>query len=249
MRIDAETAVIVCAGPSLDRLSPRAWADIAGAGAVVGVNGAPAAEACARNGVRFTCIAAMDLTTGLAGRVPRLAEVWRETPAWRVASTESSGIEAESYVVEVDEEHGVEGWSDDGRQGYKGGSTGMIIGNWLGNDWPAEDGRPARLAPGMMPGACGRDARPPKVPPRRAFRKLAYVGLDMQLSVGAHAAGAGSHTSGFAASPLRYERVCRGWEKFCGEAARRGVEVVNFTPGTGLAAMPRAEVPTGWVRG
>jgi len=232
MRIDAETAVIVCAGPSLDRLTPRAWADIAGAGAVVGVNGVPAAVACARNGVQFTCIAAMDLTTGLAGRVPRLAEVWRETPAWRVASTESSGIEAESYVVEVDEEHGVEGWSDDGRQGYKGGSTGMIIGNWLGNDWADDD--PA-------PGQTGKKA------PRRAFRKLAYVGLDMQPSVGGHAAGAGEHTSGFAASPLRYERVCRGWEKFCGEAARRGVEVANFTPDTGLATMPRAEVPAGWV--
>ncbi len=231
MRIDDDTAVVVCAGPSLDRLTPRAWEDIAQAGAIVGVNGAPAAHAC--EGIAFTCIAAMDLTSGLAGRVPRLEQLWRDTPAWRVASTESNGIEAESYVVEVDEEHGVEGWSDDGREGYKGGSTGMIIGNWLGNDWSASD--PALI-----------EIR--KKVPRRGFRKLAYIGLDMQPDAGGHAAGAGTHTSGFAASRLRYERVCRGWRKFCGEAVRRGIDVVNFTPDTGLLAMPRAVPPEGWVR-
>jgi hypothetical protein len=231
MRIDAETAVVVCAGPSLDRMSPRAWAAIGKAGAVVAVNGA--AAAVATSGVTFTCIAAMDFSTGLADRVPSLAKTWRDTPAWRVASTVST-IEAESYIVEVDEEHGVAGWSDDGRQGYMGGSTGMIVGNWLGNPWPDD-------AHNLVHEETG------KRPPRRAFRKLAYVGLDMHRGDGVHALGAGNHRSGFADSERRYDNVCRGWEKFCGEAAKRGVAVVNFTPGTGLAAMPRAELPEEWV--
>jgi hypothetical protein len=231
MLIDADTAVVVCSGPSLGGLTPRAWADLSAAGAVVGINGAPVALACTRNAVRFTCIAAMDLAVGLAARVPDLPRLWGQTPAWRVTSTDTPEVEAESYVHEVDEEHGVAGWSDDGRQGYKGGSTAMVIGNWLANAWPGD-------APPHLTG---------KVAPRRAFRKLAYVGLDMHPANGAHAAGAGSHLSGFARSAEQYRRVCDGWERFCNEAAKRGVEVRNFTPGTGLAAMPRADVPASWV--
>jgi hypothetical protein len=231
MRIGADTAVVVCAGPSLDRLSASAWAEIGAAGTLVAVNGAAASVAAARNRVRFTCLAAMDLSNGLAERVPAMLSIWRQTTAWRVASTDSPSIEAESYVVEVDEENGVDGWSDDAREGYKGGSTAMVIGNWLGNAWP-DDGAPS-----------GRG----KEPPRRPFRKLAYLGLDMHPGNGEHASGAGVHVSGFAASAKRYENVCRGWEKFCAEAARRGIEVVNFTPGTALAAMPRAAIPRSWV--
>jgi hypothetical protein len=237
MRIDADTAVVVCAGPSLDRLSPQAWAEIGKAGAVVAVNGAAASLACAQSGVPFTCVAAMDLSSGLADRVPALTTVWRQTPAWRVASADSSAVEAESYIVEVDEEHGVEGWSDDGRQGYKGGSTGMIVGNWLGNAWP--DDEAAQLL--RIHEQTGKDV------PRRGFRKIAYIGLDMHRGNGVHATGAGNHQSGFADSDRRYGNVCRGWEKFCSEAARRGIEVVNFTPGTGLSTMPRADVPESWV--
>jgi hypothetical protein len=233
MLIDADTAVVVCSGPSLDGLTPRAWADLSAAGAVVGLNGAPVSLACTRNAVRFTCIAAMDLAIGLAVRVPDLVRLWGQTPAWRVTSTDTPDVEAESYVHEVDEEHGVNGWSDDGGQGYKGGSTAMVIGNWLANAWPAD-------APPDVAG---------KVAPRRAFRKLAYVGLDMQPANGAHASGAGSDLSGFARSSEQYRRVCSGWERFCNEAAKRGVEVRNFTPGTGLAAMPRANVPASWVTG
>ena len=90
MRIDRHTAVVVCAGPSLDRLTEHAWAEIRHAGAIVAVNGAAVSLACARSGVRFTCLAAMDLSTGLAGHVPRLTTVWHDTPAWRVASTDSN---------------------------------------------------------------------------------------------------------------------------------------------------------------
>ncbi|MBV9496289.1 MAG: hypothetical protein JOZ54_18715 [Acidobacteria bacterium] len=229
MRIDADTAVVVCAGPSLDLLTEHAWQDLLEAGAIVGVNGAPAADACRE--VPFTCLAAMDLATGLADAVPQLTRVWRETNAWRVASTDSQSIDAESYVHEVDEADGVEGWSDDRRQGYKGGSSAMVIGNWLGNAW---DETP-RATNG-------------KQPPRRAYRKLAYVGLDMHPAIGAHARGAGSHLSGFARSEKQYGNVCRGWSKFCAEAAKRGIEVANFTPGTALDAMPRADVPKAWVR-
>jgi hypothetical protein len=237
MLIDTDTAVVVCAGPSLDRLTPHAWADLGKAGAIVAVNGAAASLACANSGVSFTCIAAMDLSTGLANHVPTITALWRETPAWRVASADSNAIEAESYIVEVDEEHGVEGWSDDGRQGYKGGSTGMVVGNWLGNAWPEEElERLARI-----------HVQTGKAAPRRGFRKLAYVGLDMHRGNGVHACGAGNHVSGFADSDRRYGNVCRGWAKFCGEAARRGIEVRNFTPGTGLDVMPRADVPESWV--
>jgi hypothetical protein len=238
-RIDADTAVVVCAGPSLDRLSDEAWAEIRKAGSIVSVNGAAASHACVRSAVPFSCLAAMDLSKGLADHVPALVTLWRETPAWRVASTDSSAIEAESYIVEVDEEHGIEGWSDDRTQGYKGGSTAMVIGNWLGNAWPDDEATQAALH--------DTHDRTGKEIPRRGFRKLAYIGLDMQRGHGVHADGAGSHISGFASSDQRYGRVCRGWEKFCSEAARRRIEVVNFTPGTGLSAMPRADVPESWV--
>jgi hypothetical protein len=238
--IDSGTAVVVCAGPSLDRLTDEAWKEIGQAGAVVGVNGAPASLACTLAATRFTCIAAMDLASGLADRVPALRAVWQHTAAWRVASTESSGIAAETYVDEVDEAHGIEGWSDAADAGYKGGSTGMVIGNWLGNDW-ADD--PAATADVLR---IARQAHKPV--PRRGFKRLAYVGLDMHRRNGGHALGAGAHTSGFSDSLGRYRTVCRGWGKFCEEAARRGIEVVNLTPGTGLAEMPRADIPASWVR-
>ena len=237
MRIDADTAVIVCAGPSLDRLTPRAWCELLGAGAIVAVNGAPAALAC--RAVPFTFLAAMDLSTGLADYVPELLSIWRDTPAWRVASTKSFAIEAESHIFEVDSEHGVEGWADDPQQGYKGGSTGMIVANWLGNAWPDDD-----IARAELRRTSERSGKPV---PRRGFRKFAYVGLDMHPGNGTHAVGAGTHCSGFARTD-HYFSTCRsGWGKFCAEAARRGIEVVNLTPDTGLAEMPRAEVPAEWV--
>jgi hypothetical protein len=238
--IDHDTAVVVCAGPSLDRLTEEAWRDIERAGAVVAVNGAAVSNACARSGVRFTCLAAMDLSTGLADHVPGLAAMWCATTAWRVASTDSSAIDAESYIVEVDEEHGVEGWSDDSRQGYKGGSTAMVVGNWLGNPWP--DDAETREALTRM------QRRSRKEAPRRGFRRIAYVGLDMHRGDGVHACGAGNHISGFANSDRRYGNVSRGWEKFCTQAERRGIEVLNFTPGTGLETMRRAEIPRSWTR-
>lgn len=230
MRIDSEVAVIVCAGPSLDALPSRAWGDIAGAGAIAGVNGACAAEACLRNGVPFTVLAAMDLSMGLFDRVPRLAAIWNDTPAWRVTSIESAQSLAESYLVEVDEADGVDGWSDHPGQGYKGGSTGMIIGNWIANDWPGQPASPNG-----------------KTIPPRGFRKLAYVGLDMQPLDGRHAAGAGAHASGFSDTLDHHRRVSESWGKFCAQAAARGVEVVNLTPATGLATMRRVAVPE-WSR-
>jgi hypothetical protein len=235
--IDADTAVIVCAGPSLDRFTPRAWQEIARAGAIVGVNGAPAALAC--RSVRFTILAAMDLTTGLADRVPGLPAIWRDTPAWRVASTESAGIEAETYIVEVGDEHTLEGWADDCNAGFRGGSTGIIVGNWLGNDWP--DDAAARAELRRISERSGKRA------PRRGFRKLAYVGLDMHRNNGAHAAGAGTHCSGFATTEHYWTTTCSGWAKFCDAAARRGVEVVNLTPDTALEQVPRVDVPAEWV--
>jgi len=206
--IDESTAVIVCAGPSLDSLSPTVWRELAKAGAIVSVNGAAAADACAN--VRFTHLAAMDIGNGLFTRVPRLEEIWNTTSAKRLTSADHPETSADFHVVEVDEEHGIYGWSDDPSQGYKGGSTGMIVGNWLGN---------------------------------RGFRRLAYVGLDMHPDDGRHARGAGVHASGFADNAGRYGRVCESWGRFCAEAAKRGIDVVNLTPGTALREMRRESLP------
>ena len=233
--ITPDTAVIVCAGPSLDALPARAWSDVANAGAIVAVNGACAATACARHGVRFTLLAAMDLNLGLLERVPRLSEVWQTTPAWRVTSAEAADAEAESYIVEVDEEHGVHGWSDQPDEGYKGGSTGMIVGNWLANRWAADTASiRERRAVAALRG---------KTIPPRGFRRVAYLGLDMHPLDGRHAEGAGTHASGFSDSLERHRRVSAAWGLFCAEAAKRGVEVVNLTPGSGLQTMPRASLP------
>ncbi|HUP60953.1 MAG TPA: hypothetical protein VNA69_11090 [Thermoanaerobaculia bacterium] len=260
MKIDRDVAVIVCAGPSLDALPSRAWSDIAGAGAIVSVNGACAADACMRHDVRFTLLAAMDVNMGLFERVPRLRSIWNETPAWRATSVNvlrradvSSATEggrdvrppdaaeaaAESYIVEVDEEDGVAGWSDDPDEGYKGGSTGMIIGNWIANRW---SGDTASIRERRAIAA----AREKSIPPR-GFRKLAYLGLDMMPLDGRHAAGAGAHASGFSDSLDHHRRVCESWRTFCAQAAARGIDVVNLTPATGLDAMRRVSVPE-WSR-
>ena len=82
-----------------------------------------------------------------------------------------------------------------------------------------------------------------RVAPPRGFRRVAFLGLDMVPGEGGHARGAGNHTSGFAMSAERHASVSRGWGKVCREAARRGIEVVNLTPGSGLRTMPRAELP------
>ena len=105
--------------------------------------------------------------------------------------------------------------------------------------WSSATGSPIRGPPGAA-----SNGRPL---PRRGFRRLVYVGLDMHPDDGRHAAGAGLHSSGFARSADRHRQVCEGWERFCGQAARRGIEVVNLTPLTALKTMPRAEVPVEWV--
>lgn len=218
MRIDRNVAVIVCAGPSLDDLPARVWRSVANAGAIVAVNGAIAAEACAA--VRFTYVSAMDATLGLVEKVPRFAELWASTSAWRLGMAGAEHDPAETYIREVDERDGVDGWSDDEAAGYAGGSSAMVTANWLCNQWPVAE-----------------PSRPP-----RGFRRVAFLGLDMRPGDGRHARGAGSHTSGFALDAERHAKVSEGWRKLCREAARRGIEIVNLTPDTGLATMPRAEV-------
>ena len=239
MRIDESVAVVVCAGPSLDFLSDAAWHDVQRAGEVVSINGAATAAGVLRHGVRFTCIAAMDLKQGLAQSVPQLSHVWEETPAWRLTSADASDIEAETHIRELDELDGVRGWSDDDDAGYKGGSSAMIVGNWLGNRWP--DGDTARERREAL--AASRR----KSIPRRGFRRLAFIGLDMVAGDGRHANGAGTHMSGFASSLGHFRAVARSWGRFCEQAAKRGIECVNLTPGTGLRQMQRAVPPASWL--
>src|SRR5258708_37308111 len=133
--IGESVAVVVCAGPSLDLFSSAAWADVQRAGEVVSINGGATAAGVLRHGVRFTCMAAMDLKLGLARSVPALPRVWEETSSWRITSSDARDMEAETYVRELDELDGVRGWSDDHDGGYKGGSSAMIVGNWLANSW------------------------------------------------------------------------------------------------------------------
>jgi hypothetical protein len=232
VQIDPLTAVLVCAGPSLDRLSPFAWRAIERAGAIVSVNGSLVARTCLQNGVRFTYAAAMDAATGLANHVPGFAAAWTRTPAWRVTAHGTTAV-AESYVKEV------EWWGDAPDEGYVGGSTAMVVGNWLCNPWPDDPESGAEREAVVQ-----RTAK--RVPPR-GFRRLAYVGLDMFPGQGGHAAGAGAHASGFSESMTRYHVVCTGWRLFFLEARERGIEVVNLTRGSGLKQLPRVDVPDEWI--
>jgi hypothetical protein len=233
LQLGAGTCVLVCAGPSLDGLSAAAWAEIQQAEAVVAVNGALVAEACLCHGVRFTYAAAMDVALGLGAKVPGFAAAWASTPAWRVTAVTEQRAAGESHVREV------EWWSDDPDEGLAGGSTAMVIGNWLCHPWP--DGLGFRAS---LEETSRRTGKP--VPPR-GFQRLAFVGLDMLSGQGAHARGAGTHASGFSHNPKRYVIVMDGWDLFCAAAGRRGVEVVNLTPGTALQVMPRMEVPAAWL--
>ena len=237
MKIDNSVAVVVCAGPSLDLFSSAAWADVQRAGDVVSINGAATSAAVVRHGVHLTAVAAMDLHNGLAKMVPQLPRVWEDTTAWRIASVAAKHLQAETYMRELDEADGVRGWSDASDAGYKGGSSAMIVGNWLGNDWTDEERRRAD--------DLARERQ--KRVPRRGYRRLAFIGLDMVAGDGRHASGAGLHSSGFASSLGHFRQVARSWGRFCEQAAKRGIECVNLTPGTGLRQMPRGMVPATWL--
>ena len=234
--MNSETAVIICAGPSLDAMPARVWERVAEAGAIVAVNGAIAAEAC--KAVKFTYVSAMDASDGLGKKVPRFDELWSTTPAWRLGMLGRESVPAETYIREVDERDGIEGWSDDPDAGYAGGSSAMVTANWLCNPDP-DAPLPREREWVALSAAKGRV----RVVPPRGFRRVAFLGLDMVPGQGGHARGAGNHTSGFAFSEERFARVSKGWEKVCRQAALRGIEIVNLTPGTGLRAMPRAELP------
>ncbi len=198
------------------------------------VNGSLVAATCIRNRVRFTFAAAMDAATGLAGHVPGFAQAWNATEAWRVSAHGTAAL-AESFVKEV------EWWGDDPDEGYVGGSTAMVVGNWLCNPWPDDlDSRCKLEATARQSGK--------SIPPR-GFKRLAYVGLDMIPGQGGHAEGAGVHHSGFSENLKRYDLVSSGWRLFFLEARERGIEVVNLTPGSGLQRVPRLDVPADWLLG
>jgi hypothetical protein len=234
MQIDEQTAVIVCAGPSLDRLSPVAWSEIQRAGALVSVNGALMAAACRDHGVRFTHLAAMRAGEHMEETVPGFVPCWSSTPAWRLTHDQYRGeVEAETYVCRFLE------WSEDPAGGLFGGSTAMAVGNWLHNDWPRDEAAWSdleRIA-----------ARAGKAIPRRGYRSFVLLGLDMIPGQGGHAAGAGSHRSGFTTDPGRDGRVRNGWRRFYEAAAARGSRVLNLSPGTGLQTLPHEEPPAGWL--
>jgi hypothetical protein len=235
MNIDKQTAVFVCAGPSIDRLKPAAWRAIDEAGAVIAVNGALVAETCLASRVRFTYAAAMDVATGLVENVPGFAAAWRQTSAWRV-SAHGTGAQCETQVKKVD------AWSDAPDEGYAGslGITAMAVGNWISNSWPAD----AQSTRALL--AAAKEAG--KSVPPRGFQQIAFVGLDMIEGQGGHARGAGDHRSGFSDSSSHYQQVADGWARFFQSACERGIRAVNLTPSSGLQGLPRIEVPDAWLR-
>ncbi|HTU24419.1 MAG TPA: hypothetical protein VMF30_03405 [Pirellulales bacterium] len=235
VELDRHWAVVVCAGPSLDRLAAPAWKAIGQAGVVVGVNGALVADACTSHRVRFDYAAALDVATTLSSDIPGFLEAWARTPAWRV-SAHGTGAVCESAVRRV------ESWSDEPDAGFAAGCsiTAMVVGNWLSNAWPT-DAESVRTLQAI-------EATSGKFAPPRRFRQLAYIGLDMIAGQGGHARGAGHHHSGFAASPDRYAQIADGWAHFAAAARERNIRAVNLTPNSGLAAMARIEPPGDWVR-
>jgi hypothetical protein len=234
IHIGPNTAVIVCAGPSLDRLSPTAWRELRNAGAIVAVNGAFTARACAQNNVMFSHVAAMTSGEHMDEIVPGFLKRWKTTRAWRLTREIDRGlVEAESYVRRVLD------WCEDPDGGFFGGSSAMSSANWLHNDWPnAEDKRRELEIISLHSG---------KPVPRRGYRKFVFVGLDMIHGQGGHAIGAGVHASGFATDPDREIKVRGNWSHFHKAATYRGSQVINLSPDTGLTELPSCAPPIEWV--
>jgi hypothetical protein len=232
--IDANTAVIVCAGPSLDRLSATAWNELRKAGAIVAVNGAFMARACSENNVMFSHVAAMTSGEHMEEIVPGFLKKWNTTRAWRLTKESDRGlVNAESYVRKVLD------WSDESDGGYFGGSSAMSSSNWLHNDWPDDTHASEELK--LISQKTG------KMIPRRGYRRFVFVGLDMIPGKGGHAAGAGFHSSGFAGDPDRDARIRSRWKRFYEAATARGSHILNLSPGTGLRELPCREPPPWWL--
>jgi hypothetical protein len=236
MRFGREDAVFINSGPSLDRLASAAWEAIGMAGEVIAVNGALVAETCRAHGVRFTAAVAMDAGVGPARGldliVPGFRAAWRGTTAWRITKAAPGVVAAETYVRLVEDQ-----WCDDPDSGYAGGGSAASACNWFANDWPDESERHRLSA------LAGKRA------PRRGYRRFAFLGLDMIPGRGEHARGAGTHRSGFASCPERDRWIRERWKLLGEAAAARGIEVINYSPGTGLEEMPRGELPGPWVIG
>ena len=233
-----DTAVFVNSGPSLDRLSPLAWRHIQNAAEVIAVNGALVAEACLCHNVHFTCAVAMDAGTGpkrgLGDKVPMFATAWASTAAWRMTKVAPGEVEAETFVRLV-----VGQWCNNAGEGYAGGGSAAGACNWFANDWPHDPGGVADLQ------QVARAVE--KRIPGRGFRKFAFFGLDMIPGRGGHARGAGEHQSGFVSSPQRDQCLRQRWSTLNEAAASRGIELVNWSPGTGLREMPYREPPSDWL--
>jgi hypothetical protein len=232
--IDTNTAVIVCAGPSLDRLSATAWNELRKAGAIVAVNGAFISQACSENNVMFSHVAAMTSGQHMEEIVPGFLKRWKTTRAWRLTREIDRGlVEAESYVRKVLD------WSEDPDGGFFGGSSAMSSANWLHNDWLNAEEKRRELE--MI------SLRSGKPIPRRGYRKFVFIGLDMIRGQAGHAIGAGVHASGFATDPDREIKVRRNWGRFYKAATCRGSHVLNLSPDTGLTEMPSCAPPMEWV--
>jgi hypothetical protein len=234
IEIDTDTAVIVCAGPSLDRLSATAWNEIRKAGAIVAVNGAFTARACHENDVMFSHVAAMTSGEHMEEIVPGFLKKWNTTRAWRLTKESDRGlVDAESYVRKVLD------WSEEADGGFFGGSSAMSSSNWLHNDWPNDAQAMEELK--LISQKTG------KVIPRRGYRSFVFVGLDMIPGKGGHATGAGFHISGFAEDPDRDARTRSRWRRFYEAATARGSKILNLSPGTGLRELPSREPPPWWL--
>jgi hypothetical protein len=234
MRIDTNTALIVCTGPSLDALSRTAWPELCKAGAIVAVNGALMARASIENNVRFTHVVAMSTGESMEAAISGFLKIWRSTSAWRLAKEiHRDFIEAESYIRRSAD------WSDDYDSGFFGGSSAMASINWLHNDWPHDAYAWQEVK--RVSNQTG------KAMPRRGYRRFVLVGLDMISGAGGHAQGAGFHASAFAEDQDRDALCRRNWGRLYEAATTRGSDLINISPGTGLQDIPSYQLPPEWL--
>ena len=186
-------------GPSLDRLSAVAWGAIARPGRSCRSTGRWPRGGLGTASGQYA--AAIDVATGLCRQVPGFAELGGRP---RLARQRTGRPPKASRWSRR------EWWSDAPDEGYVGGSTAMVVGNWICN--------PGRMTRNHRAICTPRHIRAGKPIPPRGFRRVSYVGLDMIIGQGGHAEGVCLRRSGFSFDLVAYQHICDGWRRFASAA-------------------------------